>query len=84
MAVVSGKAQQVLSVESWSGKLNVGVQKLTFGFVINTMSDGTQVCTMDVPEQGAVDISVVLLKNDADSLIIDFWYDTHTNHFVSF
>lgn len=23
-------------------------------------------------------------KNDADSLIIDFWYDTHTNHFVSF
>lgn len=24
------------------------------------------------------------IKNDADSLIIDFWYDTHTNHFVSF
>ena len=23
-------------------------------------------------------------KNDADSLIIDFWYDTHTNHFLSF
>ncbi|MBO7271797.1 MAG: alpha/beta hydrolase, partial [Bacteroidaceae bacterium] len=68
MAVVSGKAQQVLSVERWSGKLNVGVQKLTVGFVINTMSDGTHVCTMDVPEQGAVDIPVVLLKNDADSL----------------
>ena len=24
------------------------------------------------------------MKNEADSLIIDFWYDTHTNHFVSF
>ena len=23
-------------------------------------------------------------KNEADSLIIDFWYDTHTNYFVSF
>lgn len=68
MVVMSGKAQQVLSVERWSGKLNVGVQKLTVGFVINTMSDGTHVCTMNVPEQGAVDIPVVLLKNDVDSL----------------
>lgn len=24
------------------------------------------------------------MKNEADSLIIDFWYDTHTNYFVSF
>ena len=24
------------------------------------------------------------MKNEADSLIIDFWYDTHTNHFISF
>lgn len=68
MAAVSVKAQQVLSVESWSGKLNIGIQKLTISFVINTLSDGTISCTMNVPEQGAKDIPVVLLKNDVDSL----------------
>jgi hypothetical protein len=68
MAAVSVKAQQVLSVESWSGKLNIGIQKLTISFVINTLSDGTISCTMNVPEQGAKDIPVLLLKNDSDSL----------------
>lgn len=67
-ASVASYAQESTTTESWSGTLSAGIQKLNVCFVIETQSDGTQTCTMDVPEQGAKDIPVELIKNDADSL----------------
>lgn len=64
------QAQEVTTSESWSGKIALGAQNLNIGFVIKHLSDGKQICTMDVPEQGARDIPVELKKNDADSLLI--------------
>lgn len=69
-ASVASYAQESTTTESWSGTLSAGIQKLNVCFVIETQSDGTQTCTMDVPEQGAKDIPVELIKNDADSLNI--------------
>ena len=58
------------TTQTWSGKLKLGAQELSIGFTIKTLSDGQQSCTMDIPEQGAKDFPVQLLKYDADSLII--------------
>lgn len=63
-------AQKTIKSESWSGKMSVGARDLNIGFVINTQSDGKQICTMDVPDQGAKNIPVELQKNDSDSLNI--------------
>lgn len=60
-------AQQV---QTWSGELSLGANKLNISFNIKTLADNQQVCTMDIPEQGAKDFPVELVKNDADSLII--------------
>lgn len=62
------KAQESVALESWSGALSVGNRDLRIGFEIKTLPGGEQVCTMDVPDQGAKDIPVTLIKNDADSL----------------
>lgn len=64
----SGKETASLQPQNWSGEIVAGAKKITLFFTINTFSDGKQICTMDVPEQGAKDIPVELLKNDADSL----------------
>lgn len=58
------------TTQTWSGKLKLGAQELSIGFTIKTLSDGQQSCTMDIPEQGAKDFPVQLVKNDVDSLII--------------
>ena len=63
-------AQETTLQESWSGEINVGTRKLHIGFNIQTLSDGKQACTMDVPDQGAKDIPVEIIKNDSDSLNI--------------
>lgn len=63
-------AQEVISSESWFGGISVGTRKLNIGFVIKTLSDGKQNCTMNVPDQGAKNVPVELLKNDSDSLNI--------------
>ena len=60
-------AQQV---QTWSGQLSLGATKLNISFNLKTLPDNQQVCTMDIPEQGAKDFPVQLVKNDADSLII--------------
>ena len=60
-------AQQV---QTWSGELSLGGNKLNISFNIKTLADNQQVCTMDIPEQGAKDFPVELVKNDVDSLII--------------
>ena len=60
-------AQQV---QTWSGQLSLGATKLNISFNIKTLPDNQQVCTMDIPEQGAKDFPVELVKNDVDSLII--------------
>ena len=60
-------AQQV---QTWSGELSLGANKLNISFNIKTLADNQQVCTMDIPEQGAKDFPVQLVKNDVDSLII--------------
>lgn len=68
--VLLGHAQEITTSESWSGCINVGARELNICFVINTTPDGQQSCTMDVPDQGAKEIPVELLKNDSDSLNI--------------
>lgn len=60
-------AQQI---QTWSGQLSSGANKLNISFNIKTTTDNQQVCTMDIPEQDAKDFPVQLVKNDADSLII--------------
>lgn len=60
-------AQQV---QTWSGELSLGANKLNISFNIKTLANNQQVCTMDIPEQGAKDFPVDLVKNDVDSLII--------------
>ena len=57
-------------VQTWSGQLSLGATKLNISFNIKSLLDNQQVCTMDIPEQGAKDFPVQLVKNDADSLII--------------
>ena len=66
----SGNAQKFTSSESWVGKMTLGTQKLSIGFTIKTSVDNKQICTMDVPEQGAKNIPVTIIKNDKDSLHI--------------
>lgn len=68
IASIICNAQEVKSSENWSGRLTVGIIKLNIGFVIYTQTNGKQICTMNVPEQGAKDIPVKLQKNDSDSL----------------
>ena len=58
------------TTQTWSGKLKLGAQELSIGFTIKTLANGQQSCTMDIPEQGAKDFPVQLLKHDADSLCI--------------
>lgn len=65
-----GNAQQATELGYWSGKLTIGLQQLNIGFSIRTLPEGKQICTMDVPEQGAKDIPAELVRNDGDSLII--------------
>lgn len=67
---ISCYTQEVTSSETWSGEISVGTRKLNVGFVIKTMSDGKQICTLDVPDQGAKNIPAELLKNNSDSLNI--------------
>lgn len=71
---ISCYTQEVTSSETWSGEISVGTRKLNVGFVIKTMSDGKQICTLDVPDQGAKNIPAELLKNNSDSLNISFPY----------
>ncbi len=61
-------SQDVVLSESWTGGISVGTKELNIGFIIKTLSDGKQICTMDVPAQGAKNVPVELLKNDSDSL----------------
>ena len=63
-------AQKLESSASWTGELSIGTSKLHIGFNIKTLSDGTFTGTMDVPEQGAKNIPISVLKNDSDSLNI--------------
>lgn len=65
MAVVIGVFAQE---QNWSGEISLGPNKLKVGFTIKTQNDGIQLCTMDVPAQGAKGIPVTIIKNDADSL----------------
>ena len=63
-------AQKLESSASWTGELSIGTSKLHIGFNIKTLSDGTFTGTMDIPEQGAKNIPISVLKNDSDSLNI--------------
>ena len=61
-------SQKATSVGNWSGEMTIGTDKLHIGFNILLSNDGNQACTMDVPEQGANNIPVEIIKNDTDSL----------------
>lgn len=56
------------SIESWSGALNLGAQRLQIGFDLVTAPDGQTHGTMDVPEQGAFGLPVEVMTNRADTL----------------
>lgn len=80
VTTLAGRAQEVASVESWHGALDLGMGKLNISFAIKSMSDGSQVCTMDVPDQGVKDFPVVLSRNDDHNLSISIaslnaWYE---------
>lgn len=68
IATVNCGAQEIASSESWSGEIAVGTQKLNIGFTIQSLSDGKQICTMDIPEQGAKDLPVEIVKNNSENL----------------
>ncbi len=68
IASVVCNAQDAIITDSWSGEMSVGTRKLNICFHIKTQSDGKEICTMDVPAQGAKNIPVDLIKNDTDSL----------------
>ena len=63
-------AQELKTTESWSGAITIGTNKLHIGFNLQSLSDGKQACTMDVPEQDVNDIPTEIIKNDPDSLNI--------------
>lgn len=69
-AATAVHAQEVTSTESWSGAISLGANKLNIGFVVKSMADGSQMCTMDVPDQGVKDFPVTLVACDADVLNI--------------
>lgn len=68
IASVVCNAQDAITTDSWIGEIAVGTRNLNICFCIKTQHDGKQICTMDVPDQGAKNIPVALLKNDPDSL----------------
>ena len=55
---------------TWSGELSVGPQKLHVNFNLSTNESGTDVCTLDSPDQGAMGIEAVADLVSADSLSI--------------
>lgn len=67
---MANHAQEIVSVENWSGAIIVGTNKLNIGFAIKISTDGKHTGTMDVPDQGAKNIPVEITKNDSDSLCI--------------
>lgn len=68
IASVVCNAQDAITTDSWIGEIAIGTRKLNICFHIKAQSDGKQICTMDVPAQGAKNIPVDLMKNDTDSL----------------
>ena len=55
---------------TWSGELSVRPQKLHVNFNLSTNESGTDVCTLDSPDQGAMGIEAVADLVSADSLSI--------------
>ena len=70
LATIIVSSLAIHAQESWSGELMVGTRKLNVGFNLQSMSDGKQTCTMDVPAQGAKGIPVEIVKHDSDSLYL--------------
>ena len=55
---------------TWTGVLNVGMQKLHVVFNINKDKSGKDVCTMDSPDQSAKGIPAELAHVSADSISV--------------
>ncbi len=53
---------------SWKGNLDAGIQKLEMVFNFTQAPDGSNQCTIDVPEQGAQGVPAQLLYFSADSV----------------
>lgn len=66
IACIAAQAQS----RSYSGAISIGKSNLNISFNIKAQADGKKRCTMDIPEQGAKNIPVSLVKDDADSLSI--------------
>lgn len=62
-----GAVAQALSGD-WSGDLHLGTQKLSLIFHFVTDKAGQQICTVDVPAQGAKGIPAEVLHNERDSV----------------
>lgn len=61
-------AQNLLG--SWNGKLNVGAQSLTVAFNLTKDASGTDVCTMDSPDQGVGGIPTTIDFISEDSVCL--------------
>ncbi len=64
----TGYAQETSSIESWSGEVSLGTNKLKVEFIIKTLPDGRDICAMNVPAQGAKNIPVEVKRNTPDSI----------------
>lgn len=70
MMMSLGCAAQELFYGSWNGTLEAGSQRLALVFRFSQGDNGTAVCLMDSPDQGAKDIptEILCLKDDSVSL----------------
>ncbi|HSO87874.1 MAG TPA: alpha/beta fold hydrolase, partial [Draconibacterium sp.] len=63
-------AQDAKWLGIWSGKLDISATKLEIIFEVWNDENGKPVAVMDVPMQGAKDIQTIVLKAEADSLVL--------------
>lgn len=65
----AASAQQTM-MGSWTGKLDLGMAKLTIVFNLTAAPDGSMQCTLDSPDQGAKGIQASVGHCDDDSLSV--------------
>lgn len=68
LATINCQAQKIQG--TWSGILNVGIQKLNIVINLQKDTNGNDVCTMDSPDQGAKGIPATVNHLSADSINI--------------
>ncbi|PTL32463.1 alpha/beta hydrolase [Prevotella sp. oral taxon 376] len=68
LIVMAGAVHAQGIAGSWKGNLDAGIQKLEMIFNFTKAPDGSNQCTIDIPEQGAQGIPAQLLHFSRDSV----------------